>query len=192
MGLRWGRGISIGAIGEAAMAILVRLPLSWRGLGALVLGVLLAQWSWVLFAPHATAIAAVAERGTVVEAGQLFGVAAASGVKPAEGVALPNVRLFGVFAAGPGKPGFAVLKLDDKRQVGVVLGADVAPGTKLLEIHPDYVLLERAGVQQRVNLEGKAADAGGAGVASQPEVAAAEQARGVARQFMQPGRKEGL
>ncbi len=192
MSLRWGRGISIGAIGEAAMAILVRLPLSWRGVGALVLGVLLAQWSWVLFAPHATAIAAVAERGAAVEAGQLFGVAAAFGVKSAEGGALPNVRLVGVFAAGPGKPGFAVLRLDDQRQVGVVLGEDVAPDTKLLEIHPDYVLLERAGVQQRVNLEGKAADTGGAGVASQPDVAAAEQVRGVARQFMQQGRKEGL
>ena len=190
--MRWGRGISIGTIGEAAMAILVRLPLSWRGLGALMLGVLLAQWSWVLFAPHATAIAAVAEREAAAEAGQLFGVAAAFGVKSAEGVALPNVRLVGVFAAGPGKPGFAVLKLDDKRQVGVVMGEDVAPGTKLLEIHPDYVLLEHAGVQQRVNLEGKTADTGGAGVVPQPDVAAAEQARGVARQFMQQGRKEGL
>ncbi len=192
MGLRWGRGISIRAIGEAAMAILVRLPLSWRGVGALVLGVLLAQWSWVLFAPHATAIAAVAERGAAAEAGQLFGVAAAFGVKSAEGVALPNVRLVGVFAAGPGKPGFAVLKLDDQRQMGVALGKEVAPGTKLLEVHPDYVLLERAGVRQRVNLERKAADTGGAGVVSQPDVAAAEQVQGVARQFMQQGRKEGL
>ncbi len=174
MGLRWGRGGSIVAIGEAAMAVLARLPLSWHGLGALVLGVLLAQWSWILFAPHATTIAAVAERGAAAEAGQLFGVVAASGVKSAEGVALPNVRLVGVFASGPGKPGFAVLKLDDQRQVGVVMGEDVSPGTKLLEIHPDYVLLERAGVQQRVNLERKAADTGGAGVAPQPDVAAAK------------------
>ena len=181
MSLRWGRGSSIGAISEAAMARLVRLPLSWRGLGALVLGVVLAQWSWILFAPHATTIAAVAERGATAEAGQLFGAAAAFGVKSAQGVALPNVRLVGVFAAGPGKPGFAVFKLDDQRQIGVVMGKDVAPGAKLLEIHPDYVLLERAGVQQRVNLERKAAEPSGAGVAPQPDVAAAEQARRVAR-----------
>ncbi len=192
MNLRWGRVVSIGAIGEAIMAVLVRLPLSWRGVGALVLGVLLAQWSWVLFAPYATAIAAVAERGAAVEAGQLFGVATAFEVKSVEGVALPNVRLVGVFAAGPGKPGFAVLKLDDQRQVGVVLGEDVAPGTKLLEVHSDYVLLERAGVQQRVNLEGKTAGTGVAGVVHQPDVAAVEQARDVARQFMQQGRREGL
>lgn len=138
----------------------LRLSLPWRGLGALVLGVLLARWSWILFAPHATAIAVAPEHASAVEAGRLFG-AAASGVSPAGGMALPNVRLTGVFA---GKPGFAVLKLDGKQQVGVAVGEYVAPGVKLLEVHPDYVLLERAGVQQRVNLEEKAAGAIGAGV----------------------------
>lgn len=136
---------------------LSRLSLPWRGVGALVLGVLLAKWSWVLFAPHATAIAVAPERGIAVESGRLFGVAV-SGVSSAEGVALPNVQLIGIFAAGAGKPGFAVLKLNDK-QIGVAVGESVAPGTKLLEVHPDYVLLERGGLQQRVNLEGKAAGA---------------------------------
>lgn len=136
----------------------MRLPALWYGVGALVLGVLLAKWSWVLFAPHATAIAVAPERGIAVESGRLFGVAV-SGVSSAEGVALPNVRLVGVFAAKTGRPGFAVLKLDGKQQVGVAVGESVAPGTKLLEVHPDYVLLERGRVQQRVNLEGKAAGA---------------------------------
>lgn len=144
---------------EGAIA---RLSMPWRGVGALVLGVLLAKWSWVLFAPHTTATAVVPEHTAAVEAGRLFG-AAASGVSPAEGVALPNVRLTGVFAAKVGQPGFAVLKLDDKPQVGVAVGESVAPGTKLQEVHPDYVLLERGGVQQRVNLEEKVAGAIGAG-----------------------------
>lgn len=138
-------------------AVLSRLSLPWRGLGALVLGVLLAKWSWALFAPQATAIAVVPEHAATVEAGRLFG-AAASGVSPADGLALPNVRLTGVFAARVGQPGFAVLKLEDK-QVGVAVGESVAPGTRLLEVHSDYVILERAGVQQRVNLEEKAAGA---------------------------------
>lgn len=137
---------------------LLRLSLPWRGVGALVLGVLLAKWSWVLFAPHAAATAVVPEHVATVEAGRLFGLAV-SGVSSAEGVALPNVRLVGVFAAKTGRPGFAVLKLDDKQQAGVAVGESVAPGTKLLEVHADYVLLERGGVQQRVNLEGKAAGA---------------------------------
>ncbi|BBJ00425.1 hypothetical protein FGKAn22_21170 [Ferrigenium kumadai] len=142
---------------------LARLSLPWHGLGALALGVLLARWSWVLFAPHATATAMVPEYAIAAESGQLFGVAA-SAVSPVAGLALPDVRLIGVFAARVGQPGFAVLKLDDKQQVGVAVGGGVVPGTKLMEVHPDYVLLERAGVQQRVNLEGKSAGAAGAGV----------------------------
>lgn len=136
----------------------------WRGLGAVVLGVILAKWSWLLLAPHATAVAVVPEQAVAVEAGRLFG-ATASGVSSVEGIALSNVRLAGVFAARIGQPGFAVLELDGKRQVGVAVGENVVPGTKLLEVYPDYVLLERAGVQQRVNLEWKAAGAAKAGVA---------------------------
>jgi len=128
----------------------------WYGLGALVLGVMLARWSWVLLAPHATAVAVVPEREAAVATGRLFGVAATKVVQ-AEGAALPNVQLVGVFAARAGKPGFAVLKLDAKRQVGVAVGESVIPGTKLLEIHPDYVLLDHAGMQQRVSLAEKKA-----------------------------------
>lgn len=160
MSFRQGLGISIMAVGEGNMAFLSRIPFSWRGMAALVLGVLLAQWSWVLFAPLAPAIAPVAESGAAAEAGRLFGEAR-SGIVSVDGVAITNVRLVGVFAADAGKPGFAVLKLDDKHQVGVAVGGTVAPGTKLLEVHPDYVLLERAGVQQRVNMESKVAGAAG-------------------------------
>jgi type II secretory pathway component PulC len=165
---------SIGTIGDAVMATLSRLsfywPLSWRGLSALILGVLLANWFWVLFAPHATFTAAVPERAAGLEAGRLFGVVQSS--DPAtQGVALPNVQLLGVFSASAGRPGFAVLKLDDKRQVGVVEGKEVASGTKLLEVHADYVLLEHAGVQQKVNLENKYA--GSSVTGSQPASGAA-------------------
>jgi hypothetical protein len=132
-------------------------------LGALALGVLLAKWSWILFSPHATAVAVVPEHGATVEAGRLFGIAV-SGVSASEGTALPNAHLVGVFAARAGQPGFAILKLDEKRQVGVVVGENVVPGTKLLEAHSDYVLLERAGVQQRVKLEEKAVAASGVNV----------------------------
>lgn len=133
-----------------------RLTLFWYGLGALVLGALLAKWAWVLFAPRATAIAVAPEHGATAEAGKLFGVPAAAPVSSVmEATAWPNVRLVGVFAAKTGRSGFAVLKLDDKRQAGVAAGENVLPGIRLLEVHPGYVLLERGGVQQRVNLEEK-------------------------------------
>ena len=152
MRLRCRRWVSMGAISERAEAILLWSPLSWRGLGALVLGVMLARWSWVLFAPHAAATAVAPESGAAVEAVRLFG-AAVSSVSLTEVVALPNMRLMGVFAPETGQAAFAVLKLDDNRQVGIAVGESMASGAKLLEVHPDYVLLERAGVQQRVNLE---------------------------------------
>lgn len=144
---------------EGGLAILARSPLSWRGVGALLMGILLARWVWILFAPQAMAIAVVPEHGAALEAGRLFGQAA-SGVGSAQGTALSNVQLVGVFAASPGKPGFAILKLDDKRQVGVAVGGIVVPGTKLFAAHPDYVLLESDGIQQRVNLIGNRAPGG--------------------------------
>lgn len=145
---------------EGGVAIIARSPLSWRGVGALLMGVLLARWVWIFFAPQAIAIPASPEHGAALEAGRLFGQAA-SGVNPVEGTALSNVQLVGVFAASAGKPGFAILKLDDKRQVGVAVGGAVVPGTKLLAVHPDYVLLESGGMQQRVNLIGNRSPAGG-------------------------------
>ena len=149
---------SIGTIAEVVLTSLSRLsiylPLSWRGLSALILGVLLAKWWWVLFAPHATFTTAIPERASTMEAGQLFGVTVADEVK-AQGVALPNVQLLGIFAASAGKKGFAILKLDDKRQTGVAEGEEVASGTRLVAVNNDHVLLERAGVQQRINLETK-------------------------------------
>lgn len=165
---------SIGAIGDMVLTTLSRLsvywPFSWRSVSALVLGVLLAKWFWILFAPQATFTAAVPVRTAGIEAGQLFGVAVSTEA-PSEGVALPNVQLLGVFSASAGKKGFAVLKLADNRQVGVAVGEEVAPGTKLVDVQPDHVLLERAGVQQRVNLENKYA--GSANKAGSPAYGAA-------------------
>ena len=138
---------------EGGVVILARSPLSWPGLGALLMGILLARWAWIFFAPQAIAISVIPEQGAALEAGRLFG-RAASGVTSAEGMALSNVQLVGVFAANPGKPGFAILRLDDKRQVGVAVGGVVVPGTKLFEVHADHVVLESGGIRQRVSLFG--------------------------------------
>jgi general secretion pathway protein C len=149
---------SIGTIAEAAFASMARLfnflPLSWRGVSALILGVLLAKWFWILFAPQTSFTAALPQRAAGMETGQLFGVTS-SNETTANGVALPNVQLLGVFAASEGKRGFAVLKLDDRSQTGVAEGEEVATGTRLVAVHADHVVLERAGVRQRVNLENK-------------------------------------
>ncbi len=65
--------------------------------------------------------------------------------------AFPDLKLIGVFAPDTERPGFAVFKTDAQHQVGVVVGATVAPGVKLMEVHADRVVLESGGV--RHNLE---------------------------------------
>jgi len=152
----------MGTIGDAFIAALSRLffawPFFWRGLSALILGVLLAKWFWIFFSPQAVFTSAIPERTTSLEVDRLFGVMQLADTAN-HGVALPNVQLLGVFAASAGKPGFAILKIDEKRQTGVVEGEEVSPGTRLAEVHADYVVLERAGLKQRVNLENKYAGA---------------------------------
>lgn len=154
---------AIGSGAEAVTAMLSRLPFSWRGISAVVLGVMLANWFWIIFAPHATFTSVSPEQTANPEAGRLFGTVATEEVST-QGVALPNVQLLGVFTASAKRPGFAILKLDDKRQKGVAEGEEVAAGTKLAAVYADYVLLERAGVQQRVNLENKYAASPNKGV----------------------------
>jgi general secretion pathway protein C len=128
----------------------------WRVLGALVLGLLLARWSWLLLAPRPTVVSMTMERGASGQAERLFGTAA-TGASLSSGTVLPNVGLVGVFAPGSGRSGFAVLKLDGKQQVGVVVSDEVVDGARLLEVHPDHVLLGRDGLRQRVDLEGQTA-----------------------------------
>ena len=164
-----------GVIGTSAETVLTRLsrlflylPFSWRGLSALILGILLANWFWILFAPHTTFTSIMPERAASVEAGRLFGVTS-SNETAIQGVALPNVQLLGVFAATGGKPSFAILKLDNNRQKGVAEGEEVSSGTKLIVVHADHVLLERAGVQQRVDLESRQAGAPGDTMPPEPK-----------------------
>lgn len=156
---------TFGVIADSAMSSLSRLafyfPFSWRGLSAIILGALLAKWFWILFAPINNYTSAVPGHQAGLEAGQLFGIATSSEVA-SQGVALPNVQLLGVFTASAGKAGFAILKLDDKRQVGIAEGQEVASGTMLIAVHHDHVMLEHGGVQQRVNLENKYAGSRGA------------------------------
>lgn len=154
---RGSAGATIDAIVSGLSRLTYYWPISWRSLSAIVLGALLARWVWILFAPNATFTSAIPQRNSGVEAAQLFGEVITTDTASV-GVALPNVQLLGVFTASPGRPGFAILKLDNNKQSGVAEGEEVAPGTKLIEVNADYVLLERSGIQQRVNLENKYAN----------------------------------
>jgi len=132
---------------------------SWRSVGAALLGVLLAKWTWLLFAPASPAIPAAAWEASA-EAERVFGTASVTDTSaPAT---LGNIKLVGVFAHRT--RGFAVMLVDEK-QIGVGQGDEVKPGIRLVETHADHVILERAGIRQRVDLTSVAApEPGGAGL----------------------------
>lgn len=118
----------------------------WRVLAALVIVTLLVHWLWVLFAPRSMSVLPAVFPPSNAHAEQLFGSAQPVSVSAVASV-MPNVRLVGVFA---GTPGFAVLELDGKHQLGLVTGHDIVAGAKLVEVAKDHVVIERAGVRQKI------------------------------------------
>lgn len=152
---------AITGLGDWFLSSLARLiaawPLSWRSVSALVLGVLLAKWFWIFLAPQATFTASSPVHSTQQEDGRLFGIVQTTGSAHQDST-LPNMQLIGVFTANSGKRGFAVLKIDAKKQIGVAEGDEAAPGTKLIKVHADHVILERSGTKHRVDMVNKTAD----------------------------------
>jgi type II secretory pathway component PulC len=141
--------------GTGVLSVLTRLPLSWRGTGAVVIGILLARWTWIIFAPNAMSVFPALSEASGNASEMLFGMPAPGGaVNSNLNAKLGNVQLMGVFT---GKKGFAVLRLDEKTQRGVALGDEVISGTRLVEVDADHVVLEYEGVRQQVNLEIKTA-----------------------------------
>lgn len=123
---------------------------SWRTLGAALLGIILARWTWLLFAPVGAAMAPATWQASP-DSGQLFGKAPLTAGATATAAPPANIKLIGVFANRT--KGFAVMEVNNK-QIGVAQGDDVSPGVRLEETHADYVVLSQGGVRQRVMLSG--------------------------------------
>ena len=113
--------------------------------------VLLAKWTWILFAPTAMSVAPANSEISPEVAGHLLGIAS-EGASDGATSAVPYVHLLGVFS---GDRGCAIFEMADKKQRGVALGAEVEKGVKLISTAPDYVVLSNGAVQQRVPLENK-------------------------------------
>lgn len=143
---------------DRVSGVAISVSFKWRVLAVLVIMTMLAHWTWVLFAPDSATVLPATQASSESRAERLFGVASVSAAVSI----MPNVRLVGVFS---GNPGFAVLELDGKRQVGLAAGAEIVAGAKLVKVAIDHVLIERGGVRQRIDMakpiSGKAADATG-------------------------------
>lgn len=145
----WKASRQIGMISGKPPGTFDRLPFSWNVLGVIVVGIMLAKWTWLLLAPREMSAMAPNGQRHSAAAENLFRATTAAGTNSALS-ALRNVQLTGVFA---GSPGFAVLKLEGNKQVGVPLGGEVVHGIKLVKIAPDHVVIAGDGIRQRIDLE---------------------------------------
>jgi general secretion pathway protein C len=126
----------------------------------------LAYWTWVFVAPPPAAAPEPRAGGEV----DLAAIARLFGAAPPQGAAATaaggSLRLKGVIAPTPGVTASAIFSTGAGRDLGVPLGAEVQPGVKLDEVHPDHVVLSRGGARERLELEERrsvSAARGGAG-----------------------------
>jgi general secretion pathway protein C len=121
------------------------------------LGIAGAYWTWAWFAPRPGAVADAPMAAAGLDAAyQLFG-----SVRANRTVAAPSsvtFKLLGLAAASGEEPGYAVLQLN-ARAVAVRQGEEIEPGTRLVEVNADHVVLDRGGRRETLALPRQGTDA---------------------------------
>ena len=119
----------------------------------LVLAYQLAHWTWVFLAPPAVSSAPAQQSGDVdlAAVARLFGASPPAGSAPVASTG--GLRLKGVIAPTPGVTASAIFSTGSGRDIGVPIQGEVQPGVRLAEVHPGHVVLSRAGVEERIELE---------------------------------------
>jgi general secretion pathway protein C len=131
------------ALGTLIVVALVLL-LAWQ----------LAYWTWN-FAARPSAAARVSASAPAVDldrVARLFGGARSTA---APGAASSGLRLKGVVAPTPGTTAAAIFARPGGKDLAVFIDGEAQPGVKLLEVHPDHVVVARAGVRERVDLDAR-------------------------------------
>ena len=130
---------------------------NWIGaflVGALVVALAwqLAYWTWVFATPPQLASLPVPQESPadIALASRLFGGSAAP---TTASVSTSGLRLKGVVAPTPGVAASAIFATGSGRDASIFVGSEVQPGVKLTEVHPDHVIVARAGVSERIDLE---------------------------------------
>lgn len=108
-----------------------------------------AYWAMQLFKPPVRPVAAPPQTAQI--APRLDAAAALFGGRPTIAVA-SNFQLKGVVVAGNAAESIAILAAGGKPAQVVKTNEEVAPGIKVAEVHPRYVLLSEGGVVKRVEL----------------------------------------
>ena len=134
-------------------------PSARRGIGTflvvalvLLLAWQLAHWTWVFVSPRR-----VAATNDTVPGIDMAAVAGLFGASPPSGnagaTAARGLRLKGVVAPTPGVAASAIFSTGSGRDLAVYLEGEVQPGLKLVEVHPQHVVLSRGGVRERLDLD---------------------------------------
>jgi general secretion pathway protein C len=130
------------ALGTSLVVALVLL-LAWQ----------LAYWTWN-FAARPSAGARAPAPASAVDldlVARLFGGdRSAASTSAASGSGL---RLKGVVAPTPGTTAAAIFARPGGKDLAVFIDGEAQPGVRLLEVHPDHVVVARAGVRERVDLD---------------------------------------
>jgi general secretion pathway protein C len=133
-----------GALGTVLVVALV-LALAWQ----------LAYWTWVFVAPPALVRTPESEAGVDLAAvARLFGASAPAGSATTTAFS-SGLRLKGVIAPTPGVAASAIFSTGAGKDLAVFVDRDVQPGVKLVEVKPDHVVIARAGVRERIDLESR-------------------------------------
>jgi general secretion pathway protein C len=121
-----------------------------------LLGWQLASWTWHFLAPSAVPAAAPAAIAASPEAARrLFGEAPPAATSAAASNA--GIRLKGVYAIDGRTLSAAVVNTGGKRDATIRVGEEILPGTRLAGVHPDHIIIARAGLSERIDLERRTA-----------------------------------
>lgn len=126
-----------------------------------------AKAAWILMSPAPmTAEDAAPATVDLAAAAAIFG-GTATGTGSPLARSSGGLRLKGVVAPTPGETAGAIFNTGAARDVAVPLGGEVQAGLKLVEVNRDHVIVTRAGVRERIDLETRAAALPGASAGPQ-------------------------
>lgn len=169
----------------SAIKIKLLQPSRWTNLLYLPLLALLAwqlfYWAQLFFTPsHPQPVKTYQSLDAdrlleTVRASHLFGTPSSTRAEIESTTSL-DLYLHGVFAANGQLPALAIINVEKKGDLPFTKGDNVLPGVTLESVEPDYVILRRSGVAERLALEQKTLPQDlPAQMADQPKEAATEE-----------------
>jgi type II secretion system protein C len=126
-----------------------------------------ARAAWTLLAPAAPLAAAAPVTVDLAAAAAVFGSTAGGPGTPTAATS-GGLRLKGVVAPTPGRTAGAIFNTGAARDIAVPLDDEVQAGVKLVEVNRDHVIVTRAGVRERIDLEVRTAASPAAGARQSP------------------------